>query len=54
MLSVEEARSLMGKKVSRGALYAAIRRGELPVARVGRRILFNRARLLAYLNGVTK
>jgi excisionase family DNA binding protein len=51
MLSVSEAHSLMGeKKISRGAIYSAIRNGDLKACRVGRRILISRAYLLDFMN----
>jgi excisionase family DNA binding protein len=43
-ISVEDAARLMG--ISRGLAYEAARRGELPVIRLGRRLLVPRARLL--------
>jgi len=46
-LTVEDAAKLLG--ISRGSAYAAARRGELPVLRVGRRLLVPRARLLELL-----
>ena len=42
-LSVEDAARLLG--ISRGLAYEAARRGELPVIRLGRRLLVPRARL---------
>ncbi|MFC1926779.1 helix-turn-helix domain-containing protein, partial [Chloroflexota bacterium] len=36
-LTVEEARELL--RISRGLIYDAIRRGEIPSIRIGRRIL---------------
>jgi excisionase family DNA binding protein len=44
VLSVEEAARLLG--ISRGLAYEAARRGEMPVIRLGRRLLVSRARLL--------
>jgi excisionase family DNA binding protein len=41
--TVEEAAKLLG--VSRGSAYEAVRRGELPSIRVGKRILVPRAAL---------
>jgi len=35
--TVEEARALL--RIGRGAIYEAIRRGEIPAIRIGRRIL---------------
>ncbi len=49
-LTVEEAARIVG--VSRSSAYEAARTGELPVIRVGRRVLIPTARLLAML-GVT-
>jgi excisionase family DNA binding protein len=43
-ISVEDAAHLLG--ISRGLAYEAARRGELPVIRLGRRLLVPRARLL--------
>lgn len=48
-LTVEEAAELLG--VSRGTAYEAARRGELPVVRIGRRLLVPRARLAELLGG---
>jgi len=48
VLTVEEAAKAIG--LSRGSAYAAVRRGELPTIRIGRRILVSRdglERLLA-------
>jgi excisionase family DNA binding protein len=51
-LSVEDAARLLG--ISRGLAYEAARRGELPVIRLGRRLLVPRARLLELVGeGVT-
>ena len=53
VLNVEEARVLLG--LSRGLMYEAIRRGEIPSLRVGRRILIPRAALMRLLEtGVHK
>ena len=43
-ISVEDAARLLG--ISRGLAYEAARRGDLPVIRLGRRMLVPRARLL--------
>ena len=43
VLSVEEARKLLG--LSRGLMYEAVRSGQLPSVRIGRRILIPRAAL---------
>jgi excisionase family DNA binding protein len=45
--TVEEAGRLCG--VSRGAAYQAVRSGDIPSVRIGRRLLVPRARLLALL-----
>lgn len=50
-LTVDEAAALCG--VSRGTAYEAIRRGDLPHLRLGRRIVVPRARLLALLGETT-
>jgi len=44
-LTVTEAAELLG--ISRATAYQAAHAGELPVVRIGRRILVSRARLLA-------
>jgi excisionase family DNA binding protein len=44
VISVEDAARLLG--ISRGLAYEAARRGELPVIRLGRRLLVPRLRLL--------
>jgi excisionase family DNA binding protein len=46
-VSVPEAAELLG--VSRGVAYEAARSGQLPVVRIGRRLLVPRARLLELL-----
>lgn len=47
VLTVAEAAQLL--RMSKNALYAAIRRGEIPHRRVGRRILCGRTALLNWL-----
>jgi excisionase family DNA binding protein len=47
--SVREASRLFG--LSRNALYAACAQGQIPVLRIGKRILIPKARLLALLGG---
>lgn len=47
--SVEEARRLLG--LSRGLMYEAVRTGQIPSLRIGRRILIPRAALEQLLNG---
>ena len=46
-LPVEDAGKLLG--LSRPSAYAAVRRGEIPVIRIGRRMLVPTAKLLAML-----
>ena len=48
-LTVNEAGKLLG--LSRNSSYAAIRRGEIPSVRIGKRILVPRAALQKLLNG---
>lgn len=48
-LTVEETASMLG--ISRWLVQQAVRRGELPVVRIGRRILIPRVRLEAMLAG---
>jgi excisionase family DNA binding protein len=45
--TVEEAARLLG--ISRNSAYEAVRRGELPTIRLGRRILIPRSRLEDFL-----
>jgi excisionase family DNA binding protein len=53
VLNVEEARVVLG--LSRGLMYEAIRRGEIPSLRIGRRILIPRVGLARMLeSGVHK
>lgn len=49
VMTVEEAGQLLG--ISRGLAFEAVRRGEIPSIRIGRRILVPRARLLALVEG---
>ncbi len=51
VITVAEALALLEGALSRASLYAALKRGEIPNRRVGRRILIPRARLLAWLTG---
>jgi excisionase family DNA binding protein len=51
-LRVEEAAKVLG--ISRNTAYAAIRRGEIPVIRIARRILVPRPALDRILQGETK
>lgn len=48
VLTVEEAAQLLG--ISRGLAYEAVRQGQIPSIRLGRRVLVPRARLLALLD----
>jgi excisionase family DNA binding protein len=48
-LTVEETAKLLG--ISRGLAFQALRRGDIPSIRIGRRILIPRARLRALLDG---
>jgi len=48
VLTVEEARQVL--RLSRGSMYEAIRRGEAPGIRIGRRILVPRAALQRLLD----
>jgi excisionase family DNA binding protein len=52
VLTVEEAAELLG--LSRSTAYDAVRTGDLPSIRIGRRILIPRARLEALLAGGEK
>lgn len=47
VLTVEETRKLL--RLSRGATYEAVRRGQLPNIRIGRRILIPRVALEKFL-----
>jgi excisionase family DNA binding protein len=47
--TVEEAAELLG--ISRNSAYEAVRKGEIPTIRLGRRILIPRSRLEALLGG---
>jgi excisionase family DNA binding protein len=51
VLTVEEARQELG--LGRRGMYQAIRRGEIPVLRIGRRILIPRIALERMLEGAT-
>lgn len=52
-LTVDEAAALL--RISRCSAYEAVRRGEIPSVRMGRRVLIPTARLLALLGaGETK
>jgi excisionase family DNA binding protein len=48
-LTVEQAAKVLG--ISRGSAFDAVRRGEIPSVRIGRRILVPRARLEELLAG---
>jgi excisionase family DNA binding protein len=47
VLTVEEAAVIL--RLSRGTAYEAVRRGDIPVVKIGRRLLVPRARLMAML-----
>ena len=47
VLTVEEAAVVL--RLSRGTAYEAVRRGDIPTIRIGRRLLVPRARLMAML-----
>ena len=47
LLTAEEAGAMIG--LGRGATYAAAKRGEIPVRRVGTRLLFSRRALQRWL-----
>ena len=49
VLTVEEARMLLG--LSRGLIYEAIRKGQIPSLKIGRRILVPKAGLQRLLEG---
>ena len=49
VLTAREAAALL--RLGRDSLYAAANRGEIPHRRVGRRMLFSRLALLAWLRG---
>ena len=51
VLTVEEAAVVL--RLSRGTAYEAVRRGDIPVLKIGRRLLVSRARLMAMLDGAT-
>jgi excisionase family DNA binding protein len=51
-LTVEEAARLLG--ISRGLAFQAVRRGDIPSIRIGRRILIPIARLHAMLDTETE
>ena len=46
-ITVEQAAEILG--ISRSAAYRAVARGEIPVIRIGRRLLVPTAKLLAML-----
>jgi len=50
VLTVEEARTWLG--ISRGLMYEAIRQGQVPSIRIGRRILIPRAAFLEMLGNL--
>jgi excisionase family DNA binding protein len=51
-LTVDEAHGIIGTtKISRGAFYAAINKGQVPHLRLGGRILIPRSAFLRWLDG---
>jgi excisionase family DNA binding protein len=50
-MSVDEAARLLG--IGRGLAYEAVRSGEIPSIRLGRRVLIPRSRLLELVEGRT-
>ncbi len=48
-LSVEEAAELLG--ISKGLMYEAVRMGQIPHIRIGRRVIIPRLALLKMLEG---
>ena len=52
VLTPEEARRLLG--LSRGLMYDALRRNEIPNIRIGRRILIPRTALMRLLDGTER
>jgi excisionase family DNA binding protein len=46
-LTVEEAAAIL--RISRGSAYEAVRKGQIPTLRIGRRLLVSRARLMAMI-----
>lgn len=51
VLTAREAASFM--RISTDSLYASANRGEIPHRRVGRRMLFSRVALVAWLGGAS-
>lgn len=49
VLTVDETARYL--RISRALAYAAARRGDIPVVRIGRRLLVPREQLLAWLDG---
>jgi excisionase family DNA binding protein len=54
VISPKEALDLFGGKIGRNTLYRALRRGELPSRRVGKKILMRSDVLLDWLAGSTE
>jgi excisionase family DNA binding protein len=48
VLTVDEAAKIL--RISRSTAYAAVRKGDLPVLRIGRRILIPKANLMTVLD----
>ncbi len=54
-ITVDEAHALLGvDKISRGGLYAAIKRGEVPSLRLGHRILIPRFAFMRWVESAGK
>ena len=51
VMTVEEAAGVL--RLSRGSAYEAVRRGDIPTIRIGRRLLVPRVRLMAMLEAAT-
>ncbi len=47
LLNADEAAAMLG--VGRGSIYSAVRRGEVPHRRIGRKVLFSRRALQRWL-----
>lgn len=51
-MTVDEAANLLG--VSRSSAFEAVKRGDIPSIRIGRRIVISRAKLMAMIDGETR
>ncbi|HVE91934.1 MAG TPA: helix-turn-helix domain-containing protein [Actinomycetota bacterium] len=52
VLTVQEAAAFL--RIGRDAVYAAVRKGELPAIRIGRYVRFNRDRLRAFAGSLER